>query len=205
MSLNLTGVDIAKKNPFVDESDRDHPIFIHRDPTSCNDLLAFISVKNTVKCTSTYEEKSWGSYKEYAESSSTSSISSFSMGFTAPDATLSVSDPSGIASVEVTPVPNSVNVGKGKTDSSLDLEHFFSQEGGSVSRSRFACDIYKVTYDIDNSKLTLHNGFIDDIKRIDQAETETEKKAVMQNFIDKYGTHYAKTSIMGVGMEFETR
>jgi len=72
----------------------------------------------------------------------------------------------GAASVEVTPVPNSINVGFGNTDSSLDLEKFFNQEGGSVSRSRIECDIYDVTVNIDNPHLKLTSGFINDIKKI---------------------------------------
>ena len=206
MSLNLTGVDIAKKNPMrTEESDRPNPIFIFEDETTCNGLLPFVSTKLNIKCDTSFRQESWGSFKEYSESSSTSSITSFSMGFTAPDVTLGLSDPSGMASIEVTPVPNSVNYGNGNTDSTLDMEYFFNQEGGSVSRSSLKCDIYDVTVDIDNSELTLHNGFIDDIKKIDLAKSELQKKAVMQNFIYKYGTHYAKASKMGVGMEFETR
>ena len=127
------------------------------------------------------------------------------MGYTGPDITASLSDPSGAASIEVTPVPNSVNVGMGDTDSTLDMEYFFNQEGGSVSRSRLACSIYDVTVNIENPNLKLHSGFIADIKRIDLAETEAEKKKIMKSFIHNYGTHYAKKSEMGVGMEFETR
>ena len=127
------------------------------------------------------------------------------MGWTAPDVTLGLSDPSGVASIEMTPVPNSINVDSGNTDSSLDMEYFFNQEGGSVSRSSIACNIYDVTVNIDNPNLRLHSGFIADIKRIDLATTEAEKKAVMHSFIENYGTHYAKKSEMGIGMQFETR
>ena len=205
MFLNLTGVDIAKKNPFADDSHRPSPIFIYEDTTACNNLLPFVDTKRILQCSSSFEEVSWGSYKEYSEFSSTSSMKSFEMGYTAPDVTLSLSDPSGVASVEVTPVPNSVNVGNGNTDSNSDMAYFFNQEGGSVSRSRIACNIYDVTVNINNPNLKLHSGFIADIKRIDLAKTDAGKKAVMFSFIDNYGTHYAKKSEMGVGMEFETR
>ena len=204
MFLNLTGVDVAKKNPFADDSHRPFPIFIYEDTTSCNNLLPFVDTKRILKCSSSFEERSYGSYKEYSESSSSSSIKTMSVGYTAPEVTLGISDPSGTASIEVTPVPNSVNVGMGNTDSTAEMAYFFNQEGGSVSRSRITCNIYDVTVNIDNPNLKLHSGFIADIKRIDLA-THTEKKAVMQKFIDNYGTHYAKISEMGVGMEFETR
>ena len=202
MSLNLTGVDIAKKNPFADDSHRPFPIFVYEDITSCNNLIPFVDTERNVRCSTSFEEKSFESYKEYAQGSATSSIKSSSSGYEGPKVTAGLSE--GPASIEVTPVPNSVNVGNGNTDSSFDMEKFFNQEGGSVSRSRITCNIYDVTVNIDNPNLKLHSGFIADIKRIDLA-THTEKKAVMQKFIDNYGTHYAKISEMGVGMEFETR
>ena len=205
MSLNLTGVDIARKNQFADDSHRPFPIFIYEDPTACDKLLPFVETKLIVGCSSSYEEKSWGSYEQYSEASTTSSTKSSGMGYTGPDITASLSDPSGVASVEVTPVPNSINVGFGNTDSSLDLEKFFNQEGGSVSRSRIECDIYDVTVNIDNPHLKLTSGFINDIKKIDKAEGDEDKRVVMKSFIHNYGTHYARKSIMGIGMEFETR
>ena len=210
MSLNLTGVDIARKNPFADDSHRLTPIFEYEDNTSCDNcnqcnLIPFVETYGNINCDAKFEEQSFESYKEYVESSAISSSSSSSMGYTGPDVTLKLSDPSGIASIEVTPVPNSVNVGDGNTDSSSDMAKFFNEEEGSVSRSRIACNIYDVTVDIDNPNLKLHSGFISDVKKIDLAKTDTQKKTVMKDFIDKYGTHYAKKSKMGVGMEFETR
>ena len=207
MSLNLTGVDIARKNQFADNSHRLFSIFVYEDEdtTSCNRLLPFVETKSVITCSSSFVERSWGSYEEYSEELTTSSIKSSSMGFTGPDITASLSDPSGAASIEVTPVPNSINVGVDDEDSSLDIQTFFNQEGGSISRSRIQCEIYDVTVNIDNRHLKLHSGFIDDIKRIDLADGDADEETVMQSFIDKYGTHYAQKSIMGNGMEFETR
>ena len=82
MSLNLTGVDIAKKNPFADDSHRPFPIFEYEDNTSCTNLIPFVHPNGNIDCSAKFEEKSFGSYKEYAESSATSSSSSSSMGYT---------------------------------------------------------------------------------------------------------------------------
>ena len=203
MSLNLTGVDIARKNPFADDSHRLYPIFVYEDNTSCDNLIPFVHTNGNIDCTGKFEEESFGSYKEYAEASASSFSKSSSMGYTGPDVTLGLE--AGPASIEVTPVPNSVNVGDGNTDSSFGMEKFFNQEGGSVSRTRIACNIYDVTVDIYNPKLKLHNGFISNIKLIDLAKTDAQKETVMKSFIHNYGTHYAKKSKMGVGMEYETR
>ena len=105
----------------------------------------------------------------------------------------------------MTPVPDSFNIGNGDTDSSLDMERFFSEEGGSISKSSIACKVYVTSIDISNPSLTLHSGFINAIKTIDLAKSDSYKKVVMHSFIESYGTHYAKRSVMGVGTEFQTR
>ena len=34
---------------------------------------------------------------------------------------------------------------------------------------------------------------------------DVEKEAAMKDFINKFGTHFQKKSVMGIGTEFETR
>ena len=105
----------------------------------------------------------------------------------------------------VSPPPNSASYGNGDSESSSSLEEFFSKEGGSISRSKAQCSVYDVTIDLDDPSLTLHPGFIEAVRKIDLAVTDTEKKTTMKSFIDKFGTHYSAKSVMGIGTEFETR
>ena len=108
-------------------------------------------------------------------------------------------------SVTISPPPNSASYGNGDTESSTSLNEFYSKESGSISRSEARCSIYDVTIDIEDSSLKLHQGFIDSIKKIDLAQSTTDKKTVMKDFIDKFGTHFSKKTVMGIGTQFETR
>ena len=203
----MTGVDIAQKGPWASALPKDFktssffrrvPIFDHTDQTK-----KFVSTRGSVHCSATFKQTSWESLKDYLYSSSRSSISSVSFGYQGPEVTGTLE--AGAASIEVTPVPNSVNIGAGTSDSSSNMETFFEKEGGSISRSKIACTIYEIAIDITHPDLQLHSGFISAIKDLDKAETEEEKAVQMKLFIDNFGTHYGKNAIMGVGSEFETR
>ena len=128
---------------------------------------------------------------------------SWSMGYTGPEVSGTFGVPE--ASITVSPPPNSASYGNGDSESSSSLEEFFSKEGGSISRSEARCSVFDVTIDIDDSNLRLHPGFIDAVKIVDLAATNSEKEAAMQSFVSKFGTHYQSKSVMGVGTEFETR
>ena len=125
------------------------------------------------------------------------------MGYTGPEVSGTIGVPE--ASITISPPPNSASYGEGDSESSSSLEEFFSKEGGSISRSEARCSVFDVTIDIDDSNLRLHPGFIDAVKIIDLATTNSEKEAAMQSFVSKFGTHYQSKSVMGIGTEFETR
>ena len=128
---------------------------------------------------------------------------SWSMGYTGPEVSGTIGVPE--ASITVSPPPNSASYGNGDSESSSSLEEFFTKEGGSISRSEARCSVFDVTIDIDDSNLRLHPGFIDAVKIVDLATTDSEKEAAMQSFVSKFGTHYQRKSVMGIGTEFETR
>ena len=134
-------------------------------------------------------------------------MSSWSLSYTGPEVSGTVGVPIGPAeaSITVSPPPNSASYGEGDSESSTSLEQFFSKEGGSISRSEARCSVFDVTIDIDDSNLKLHPGFIDAIKVVDLAATNSEKEAAMKSFIYKFGTHFQQKSVMGIGTEFETR
>ena len=128
---------------------------------------------------------------------------SWSMGYTGPEVSGTIGYPG--ASITVSPPPNSASYGNGDSESSSSLEEFFTKEGGSISRSEARCSVFDVTIDIDDSNLRLHPGFIDAVKIVDLAATNSEKEAAMQSFVSKFGTHYQRKAVMGIGTEFETR
>ena len=59
--------------------------------------------------------------------------------------------------------------------------------------------------DIDEPSLSLHPSFVEAVRVIDNARTESESSSAMDSFISKFGTHFALTTVMGVGVNFETR
>ena len=128
---------------------------------------------------------------------------SWSMGYTGPEVSGTIGVPE--ASITVSPPPNSASYGNGDSESSSSLEEFFAMEEGSISRSEAKCSVFDVTIDIDDTTLRLHPGFIDAVKIVDLAATNSEKEAAMQSFVSKFGTHYQSKSVMGIGTEFETR
>ena len=134
-------------------------------------------------------------------------MSSWSLSYTGPEVSGTVGVPIGPAeaSITVSPPPNSASYGEEDSESSSSLEKFFSKEGGSISRSEAKCSVFDVTIDIDDPSLRLHDGFIEAVKIIDLATTKSEKKDAMIDFIKKFGTHFQKKSVMGIGYEFETR
>ena len=108
-------------------------------------------------------------------------------------------------SVTISLPPNSAFLGEPNSKAISSLQDFLTKEGGSVSKSKARCSIYDVTIDIDDLSLTLHSDFVNGLKAIDLANSDSEKEEVMKKFISQFGTHYSKQSIMGIGTEFETR
>ena len=108
-------------------------------------------------------------------------------------------------SLTISPPPNSAPYSQDNTDSSTSLEEFFHKEMGSISRSEAKCSICDVSVNIDNPSLELHSGFINAVRAIDLAVTDSDKRETMEDFIKKFGTHYSRKTVMGIGTEFETR
>ena len=182
-------------------------LFEFRDPADCDDMLSFVQTSRRIVCTADFEAEAFNSLESYIYGSSKSAMSSWSLSYTGPEVSGTVGVPIGPAeaSITVSPPPNSASYGEEDSESSSSLEEFFSKEGGSISRSEARCSVFDVTIDIDDSNLRLHPGFIDAVKIIDLATTNSEKEAAMQAFVYKFGTHYAIKSVMGIGTEFETR
>ena len=182
-------------------------LFQFDNPADCDGLLSFVQTARRLVCSADFKAEAFDSLESYIYGSSKSSMSSWSLSYTGPEVSGTVGVPIGPAeaSITVSPPPNSASYGEEDSESSSSLEEFFSKEGGSISRSEARCSVFDVTIDIDDSNLRLHPGFIDAVKKIDLATTNSEKEAAMQAFVYKFGTHYAIKSVMGIGTEFETR
>ena len=200
-------MDIAKKHPLPLKPEGDpsfrNQLFEFREAGACDGILSFVQLSRRLVCTADFESVSWGSLEEYIYGSSASSMSNWGMGYTGPEVSGTIGVPE--ASITISPPPNSASYGEGDSESSSTLEEFFSKEGGSISRSEARCSVFDVTIDIDDPTLSLHLGFIEAVKIIDLAITNSQKEAAMQSFVSKFGTHYQSKSVMGIGTEFETR
>ena len=205
--LLITGIDISKKHPLPLKPEGDpsfrNPLFIFNDPVDCDGLLSFVHTARRLVCSADFESEAFDSLESYIYGSSKSKMSSWSLSYTGPEVSGTVGTEG--ASITVSPPPNSASYGEEDSESSSSLEEFFSKEGGSISRSEARCSVFDVTIDIDDSNLRLHPGFIDAVKIVDLATTDSEKEAAMQSFVSKFGTHYQRKSVMGIGTEFETR
>ena len=84
------------------------------------------------------------------------------------------------------------------------LEHYEKHQG-SVTHGEARCNIYTITLYPDNPNVKLSENFQNRLKDIDLAEEIPEKDEAMRSFIQEFGTHYGKKTIMGVGLKFENR
>jgi len=207
----LLGIDLAKRRPMPKnpEGDPSYPGGIIFNSAFRNTgegnmkPFPFIHLTNRPICNDDFEESSWDTLEEFLKGSTKSSTSGSSIGYTGPKVTVSAKY-EGIGVSAKIP-PNSASDGGGSSDSSSKMSFFFNHERGSISHSKLKCSLYEVFVDIDDSSLSLHHSFIEAIKSIDSAITDDEKDYAMTSLISKFGTHYAKNTVMGIGVDFETR
>ena len=211
LNLALKGIDIGKKQPMPLKPDGDPSVrgiifnSVHRNEDYGNmEVNNFLHLTDRLVCTSEFETQAWTNMEQYIHGTSESSMSNWDVGFTGPEITIEAEIPD-IGDISMTPPPNSFSYGQGNSDSNSNMENFFSHEQGSISRSTARCSVYDVFIDINEASLSLNPSFIDAIKEIDNAMTVMEKRSTMIKFIETFGTHYAKESVMGIGVEFETR
>merc|ERR1719369_598135 len=207
----LLGIDIAKKHPMPLKPEGD-PAFkqiifnaVYRDETLGNmDVFSFIQPIDNVDCSKEFQSTSWGSMDEYIKGSSSSCMSNWYSGYQGPEISFGVEVP-GLVEGSITMPPATSSNKNENSDDADSMQKFFSKEGGSISHTEAICSIYDVTVDINDQSLSLYPSFVDAVKRIDLAVTPREKETVMKKFIEDYGSHYARKSVMGVGISFETR
>ena len=209
----LLGIDIAKKHPMPLKPEGDPSyrgtIFnaVYRNPDQGNmEPFSFIHLTDSLVCTADFEKYSWESMGEYTIGIDRNSMSDWNIGFKVGDATLgATANAWKNYTGSITQPTFSAHYGQTETEKSSALGVFFHKEKGSISHSQAKCSLYEVFIDIDEPSLSLHPSFIEAVKNIDLAESEAEKDNAMKNFITKFGTHYAKEAVMGIGVDFETR
>ena len=197
----MLGIDLAHMKPMPKPEKnpaRKMPIFqsVYQDSQGLFQPHTFFGQTDILICSPNFKEESWS--WNGTQSYLASSMSDWSLGYQGPEVSFETSDNFGAT---ITPTPNSALDDEG----TKDLEKFFQNERGSISRSTAKCSVYDVTIDIHDSSLALTPNFKEGIKKIDKAETDEEKDMTMKQFISDFGTHFARKSTMGIGIQFETR
>ena len=202
----LLGIDIARRHPMPLKPEGDPSyrgtIFnaVYRNADCCMEPYSFIHLTDSLVCTADFEKHSWESMLEFTIGNDRNSMSDWNIGFSG-----NVTGAVGAAIGSITQPSFSASYGQSQSENSSALGNFFHQEKGSISHSQAKCSLYEVFIDIDEPSLSLHPSFIAAVKDIDLAESEAEKDTAMTNFITKFGTHYAKEAVMGIGVDFESR
>ena len=203
----MLGIDIAKMKPMPLKPEQNPafkmPIFksVYQDSNGLFQPYSFYSHTDNLICSPNFKEESWNNMKDYILDSASSSMLDWNLGYQGPDASFETVDEFGAT---ITPPPNSA-LDDDDLEGTKALEKFFQNERGSISRSTARCSVYDVSIDIQDSSLALTPKFLEAIKKIDKATTSEDKDLVMKQFISDFGTHFAKMSTMGIGIEFETR
>ena len=104
-------------------------------------------------------------------------------------------------------IPPFFTAGSSQNYETDGMERHFNIEKGSVANTKAVCRLYRVNIDIGDSSLTLHPGFVDSLRRLDEAAKigSINQKKECKDFIRKYGTHYASETVMGTSFTMETR
>ena len=200
----MLGIDIAKMKPMPMKPELNPalkmPIFtsVYQDSNGLFQPYSFYSFSDNLICNPNFKEEYWNNMKDYILDSASSLMSDWSLGYQGPEASF---DEFGAT---ITPPPNSA-LDDDDLEGTKALEKFFQYERGSISRSTARCNVYDVSIDIQDSSLALTPNFMEAIKTIDKAASSEDKDLAMKQFISNFGTHFAKKSIMGIGIEFETR
>ena len=234
LNAGLRGIDLPLKSPF--------PLPVKADPSSRNlifnsvernndfsnmEQLSYISITDSLKCDTEFDEQSWTTLEKYIRGASFSSLASWNLDFESPKTSFFGSSP-----ITIPPNTFGFKAGSQNTETNEDLENFFTKEHGSISRSSARCSVYRMEVDINDPNLQLSSSFKSAIINLEAVLNQYEEvvtsnglryqfinnddddkyllnyKSVtdaLMTFIETYGTHYAKSTIMGIGVYFETR
>ena len=91
-----------------------------------------------------------------------------------------------------------------------EIEHvrdFFRNENGSIAVSQAKCETHRIDISSHHTKKEFTLPFLDAMKALEESNDKSRhhKMAEFKRFIDEFGTHFAKRTILGVRLLFERR
>ena len=221
LDAGLFGINIAQRDYIPSGIPTNHAtkgrIFAstYREDTMNMALYDYITYTDDISCDIDFITESWSTLQSYIKGTSDFSQSEINLGFSDQGAIskyFKFADKLG--SNPMNPPAFSASVGSGSSESNSNLEYFFNHEHGSIARSSAKCQIYPMWVDVKGADVTLYSNFIQAIRAIDKAYQIYESEnctdnsvleAEVKSFIQEYGTHYAASSKMYIGVEFEHR
>ena len=206
LNAALFGIDMPSLNPvpndFVAEPGVRAQIFqgTFRDETGSMTQYDFVQTIDELRCASKFDEYFFSTFEETIDG--WSSFEQMGKSTTAP----SLTTEKGPVSVSTPPL---FSRSHSNSNEASGMEQHFNADQGSVAHSRAECSIYRVLIDIFNPSLKFYSGFESALLYIDTVvrnnRTADDKKEIGIWFVQQYGTHYARSSLMGSSMAFETR
>ena len=210
LNAAMFGVDLPSLNPvpndFISEPGMRNQIFqaTYRDYNEAMAQYDFVQTIDDLRCTTKFDEHIYESFESLIDGWSEMEQSGFGTNF---DLKAKFNfDYKGVgASISIPPL---FSRSQSKRHEAEGIAKLFKTEQGSVAHSRAECSIYRVVIDINNPTLKFYSGFANALLEIDyiaRLGTNPDKTQAGIKFIERFGTHYAKTTQMGSAIAYETR
>ena len=210
LNAALFGVDLPSLNPvpndFISEPGMRNQIFqaTRRDDNGAMTQFDFVQTIDDLRCTTKFDEHVYLSFESLIDGWSEMEQTGFGTTFDLK-AKFNL-DYNGVgASISIPPL---FSRSQSKHHEAEGMAKLFNTEKGSVAHSRAECSIYRVVIDINNPTLKFYSGFANALLEIDyiaRLGTYPDKTQAGIKFIERFGTHYAKTTQMGSAIAYETR
>ena len=212
LNAALFGIDKPSLNPvpndFISEPGMRNQIFqaTWRDDSGAMAQYDYVQTIDDLRCATKFDEYIYSSFEDLINGWGLMEESGYGirLGF---ETKLKVKGGGVSASASIPPL---FSRSQSKSHEAEEMEKHFNFEKGSVAHSRAECSIYRVLIDISNPQLTFYTGFSTALLKLDEAARDRDSTLYDQNrvgmqFVEKYGTHYAKSTQMGSAIAFETR
>ena len=210
LNAAMFGVDLPSLNPvpndFISEPGMRNQIFqaTYRLETGIMSQYDFVQTIDDLRCTTKFDEHLYESFESLIDGWSEMEQTGFGTNFDLK-ADLNFNYKGVGGSISIPPL---FSRSQSKRHEAEGMAKLFNNEKGSVAHSRAECSIYRVVIDINNPTLAFYSGFANALLEIDDTArrgSPQDKTQAGIRFIERFGTHYAKSTQMGSAIAFETR